>query len=70
MDRLPDGLTDESIDVQTEGSFPRYCINGNFHTGILIGSFTMNLADGRMDGADNWLTDGVPGGTMFWLAGR
>ena len=27
-----------------------YCIYGNFHTGILIGIFTMNLADGRTDG--------------------
>ena len=53
MDRLPDGLTDESIDVWMEGSFPRYCANGNFCTGILIGIFTMKLADGRMDRADD-----------------
>ena len=53
MDRLPDGSTDESIDVQMEGSFPRYCIYGNFHTGILIAIFTMNLADGRADRTDD-----------------
>ena len=32
IDGLPDGLTDESIDVQMKGSFHRYCANGNFHT--------------------------------------
>ena len=53
MDGLTDGSTDESIDVWTEGSFPRYGIYGNFHTGIFIGNFTLNLADGRTDGADN-----------------
>ena len=25
-DRLPDGLTDRSVDVWTEGSFPGYCV--------------------------------------------
>ena len=53
IDGLPDGSTDESIDVQMEGSFPGYCIYGNFHTGVLLGIFTVNLADGRMDGADD-----------------
>ena len=52
-DGLPDGLTDESIDVQTERSFPGYSIFGDFHTGILIGIFTVNLADGRMDRMDD-----------------
>ena len=53
MDRLPDGSTDESIDVQMEGSLPRYSIFRNFHPGILIGIFTVNLALRRMDGTDN-----------------
>ena len=53
MDGLPDGLTANSIDVQMEGTFPGYCIIGNFHTGILVGIFTVNLADCQMDGADN-----------------
>ena len=53
MDGLPDGLTAKSIDVQMEGIFPGYCIIGNFHTGILVGIFTVNLADCQMDGADN-----------------
>ena len=48
MDRLPDGLTDKSVDVQMERSFPGYCINRNFCTGMPIGIFTVNLADGRM----------------------
>ena len=53
MDRLPDGLTDESIDVYMEGSFPGYCVNVNIHTGVLRGIFTVNLADGRTDRADD-----------------
>ena len=53
MDRLPDGLADESIDVQMEGSFPGCCVNRNFYMGILIGIFTVNLADGRMDRMDD-----------------
>ena len=71
-DRLPDGLTDESVDVQTERSFPRFSCFRKFHTGILIGIFTMNLANGRMDGTDNghFLTDRVPGAITFWLADR
>ena len=56
VDRLPDGLTDESVDVWTERSFPRYCVVRNFHTGIVIGIFTMNLADGRTDGTDDGYT--------------
>ena len=30
MDGLPDRLSDKSIDVQMEMSFPRYCIVGIF----------------------------------------
>ena len=33
--------------------FPRYCTVMNFHTGILVEIFTLNLADGRMDRTDN-----------------
>ena len=58
LDRLPDGSTDESNDVQMERSFPRYWVFGNFHTGILIGIFTMYLADGRMDRTDEGHTVG------------
>ena len=53
MDRLPEGLTDKSDDVQMERSFPWYCILRNYCTGILIGIFTVNLADGRMDRTDD-----------------
>ena len=53
MDGLPDGLTDKSNDIWMERIFPRYFINGNFHTGILVGIFTVNLADGRMDRTDD-----------------
>ena len=56
-DRLPDGLTDESNDVWTERNFPGIHMFGKFHTGILIGIFTMNLADGWADGTDNGHTD-------------
>ena len=45
MDRLPDGLTDESDDVWTERSFLRYCVFRNFHTRILIGIFNMNFVE-------------------------
>ena len=31
---------------------------GKFHTGILIGIFSMNLADGLMDKTDDGHTDG------------
>ena len=51
-DRLPDGLTDESDDVQMEGNFPRNRPFGKFHTAILVGIFTLILADGWMDGMD------------------
>ena len=57
MDGLPDGSTDESVDVQTEKSSPRYCVIRNSDTGILVGIFTMNLADGRTDGTGNRHTD-------------
>ena len=53
MDGLPVLWTDESIDVWMEGSFPGFSACGNFHTGVVIGIFTMELADGRMDITDN-----------------
>ena len=57
MDRLLDGLTDESDDVQTERNFPGFWSFGKFHTAILVGILTMNLADGWMDGTDDRHTD-------------
>ena len=36
-----------------EGSFPGFSTCGNFHTGILIGIFTVELADGRTDEIDD-----------------
>ena len=57
-DGLPDGSTDESVDVQTERSFPRFLCFGKFCTGILIGIITMSSADHRTDGTDDRHTDG------------
>ena len=58
-DRLPDGSTDESNDVQMERNFPGYFTFTNFCPVILMGIFTMNLADGWMDRTDNGHTDGL-----------
>ena len=52
-DGLPDGLTDESEDVQMERSFPRFWMFGKFCPPILVGIFTMNLADGWKDRTDD-----------------
>ena len=52
-DGLPDGSTDESDDVQMEREFLRYWVFGKFHTGIPVGIFTVNLADGWTDGTDD-----------------
>ena len=49
MDGLPDGLTDQSNDVWTEGNFPGFWSFGKLLPAILIGIFTMNLADGWME---------------------
>ena len=57
MDRLPNQSTDESNDVWMERSFPGFSCFGKFCTGILISIFTMNLADGWMDGTDDGHTD-------------
>ena len=57
-DRLPDGLTDNSNDVQMEGNFPQFWTFGKFHPEILIGIFTVNLADGWMDRTDDGHADG------------
>ena len=54
---LPDGLTDEYIDVWMERSFPRFLCFRKFHTGKLVGIFTMDLADGWMDRTDDGHTD-------------
>ena len=58
IDRLPDGSTDESDDVQTERNFPRIWTFRKLHPAILVGIFTMHLADGWVDGMDNGHTDG------------
>ena len=47
-----------AVDVQTEGSFPRFSACGNFCTGILVGIFTVELADGRTDVTDDEHTVG------------
>ena len=57
-DRLPDGLTDESDDVQMERIFPMHWSFRKFHPAILMVIFTMNLAHGWMDGMDDRHTDG------------
>ena len=56
-DRLSDGLTDESNDVWMERNFAGFQMFGKFHPAILSGIFTLNLADGWMDRADNGHTD-------------
>ena len=57
MDRLPVGLTDESNDVWMDRNFPRYWVLGKFCTPILMGIFTVNLADGWMDRTDDGCID-------------
>ena len=61
MSGQPGGLTG------TDGSFPRYYINGNFHTGELEGISAMNFADGRMDGVDDGHTACL---TVFLVTSR
>ena len=41
-DGLPDGSTDKSDDVWMEGKFPVKWTLGKFHTGILMGIFSMS----------------------------
>ena len=55
-DGLPDGLTDESDEVQIEGNFPGIGTFRKFGPGILMGIFTMNLADGWTGGMDDRCT--------------
>ena len=50
--------TDESVDIEMEGSFPGFSACRKFHTGILIGILTMELSDGRTDINDNEHTVG------------
>ena len=57
-DGLPDGSTDKSDDVWMERNFPRIWTFQKFHTAILLGNFTMNLAGGWTDRTDNGHTDG------------
>ena len=60
-DGLPDGSTDKSDDVWIEGNFPAKWSYRKFHTAILMGIFTSNLADGWMDRTDDRHTDGQMG---------
>ena len=56
MDGLPHGLTDKSNDVWVERNFPGKWSCRKFHTVILMGIFTMNLADGWTDGTNRNLS--------------
>ena len=56
-DGLSDGLTDKSNEVWMERKFPGNWTFGILCPAILVGIFTMNLADGWMDGADDRHTD-------------
>ena len=58
MDRLSDGLTDESDEVQMERNCPGLWMFGKYCPPILMGIFTMNLADGWMDGTEDRHTVG------------
>ena len=55
---MPEGSTDKSDDVQMERNFPVNWTFRIFHSAILAGIFTMNLADGWMDRTDDGHTDG------------
>ena len=57
-DGLPDGLIEATDDTWTERNFPRNWIFGKLPPAILVGIFTVNLADGWMDGTDDGHTDG------------
>ena len=54
--RLPDGLNDESNDVQTEGNYPGSWNFKKFGPAVFLGTFTMDLT-GWMDRMDNGQTD-------------
>ena len=58
IDIQTDGSTDESDDVQMEGNFPMIQTFTKFHPAILVGIFTMNLADSWMAGTNDGHTDG------------
>ena len=56
-DGLSDGSTDESDDVQMESNIPVIFSFRKFHTEILVGIFTIILADGWTDRTDDGHTD-------------
>ena len=56
-DALPDELTVGSDDVWMEVNLPMIWIFRKFHPAILVGIFTINFADGWMDGMDDGCTD-------------
>ena len=58
MDRLPNGLTDESDEVWMWRKFPVIQMFGKFHTAILMGILTVNLVDGWTDRTDDGHTNG------------
>ena len=54
MDGMGNAQTGAMTDIMYDVlSFPGFSECGNFHTGILIGIFTMKFADGRMDVTDD-----------------
>ena len=56
-DGLPDGSTDEYDDVWMEGNSCRIWTFRKFLPAILVGAFTVCLADGWTDGMDDGCTD-------------
>ena len=58
IDGLPDELTDESDDVWMERKFPGYWTFRKLYPAILMGIFTVKLADGWMDRMDGRYTGG------------
>ena len=50
-------MTDEPNDVWMEQNFPRSWTPRYFFPAILLGTFAVNSADGRLDGMDGGFTD-------------
>ena len=58
-DILYDGMTDNSNDVHINGNLPGSWTVKKFSPKILLGTYTMNSADGMMDGIDNSLLTNI-----------
>ena len=56
-DGLPDGSTDKSDHIWTDGNFPGISTLGKFGPGILMGISTMDLVYGWTDRMDDGHTD-------------